>query len=140
MRRKVACFLVTCLAFASVAGAAQLTSQEKAAVTAARKWLRLVDEGRYGESWRESAPFFRSRITQQRWRQASQSVRKPLGALVSRHLKTAVYKTSLPGAPDGQYVVMQFASSFRKKASAVETLTAVLGKRGAWRVVGYFIR
>ena len=69
-----------------------------------------------------------------------ESVRKPLGGLVSRRLKSAQPATSLPGAPDGEYVVMQFESSFAAKKTAVETVTFTRGKDGAWRASGYYIR
>jgi hypothetical protein len=69
-----------------------------------------------------------------------QASRAPLGKLISRNIKSAVYKTSLPGAPDGQYVVIQFESSFEHKKSAIETVTPSLGDDGQWRASGYFIR
>ena len=69
-----------------------------------------------------------------------ESFRKPLGNLVSRKLKSAQPATSLPGAPDGQYVVMQFETSFADKKSAVETVTFALEKDGRWRSTGYFIK
>jgi hypothetical protein len=68
------------------------------------------------------------------------SARKPLGALVSRKLKSAQYATSLPGAPDGQYVVIQYDTVFQNKSAAVETVTPMLDKDGHWRVSGYYIR
>ena len=61
------------------------------------------------------------------------------GALVSRKLKKAEYRTSLPGAPDGQYVVLQYDSSFEHKKAAVETVTPMKDADGVWRVSGYFI-
>ncbi len=48
--------------------------------------------------------------------------------------------TSLPGAPDGEYVVIQIQTSFENKKSAVETITPMLDKDGRWRVSGYQIR
>jgi hypothetical protein len=50
-----------------------------------------------------------------------------------------MYRTSLPGAPDGEYVVMQFNTSYTQKKSAVETVTMVLDKDGKWHVAGFFI-
>jgi len=140
MIRRVACLFVVTVILVPVAALAQNSSKEKAAVASAESWLGLVDKGEYAESWKEAATYFRNRVTEQKWEQAAQSVRKPLGKLISRNLKTAMYKTSLPGAPDGEYVVMQFDSSFANKKSAVETVTTVLDKGGKWRVVGYFIR
>jgi uncharacterized protein DUF4019 len=68
------------------------------------------------------------------------SARKPLGALVSRKLKSAQYANSLPGAPDGKYVVIQYDSVFQNKSPAGEIVTAMLDKDGHWRVSGYYIR
>jgi len=48
--------------------------------------------------------------------------------------------TSMPGAPDGEYVVIQFESSFANKKSAVETVTPMKGEDGVWRVSGYYIK
>lgn len=52
----------------------------------------------------------------------------------------AKYMTSLPGAPDGEYVVIQYKSSFENKKAAVETVTPMRDKYGAWRISGYFIK
>ncbi|HET7216059.1 MAG TPA: DUF4019 domain-containing protein [Terriglobia bacterium] len=141
MIRRVACLFVIALILSSIAAAAaQDASKEKAAVAAAEKWLGMVDKGECAESWKQAATYFRNSVTGQKWEQAAESVRKPLDRLISRRLKTAVYKASLPGAPDGEYVVMQFDSSFANKKLAVETVSTVLDKDGKWRVVGYFIR
>ena len=63
-----------------------------------------------------------------------------LGKVHSRTLKTATYTKSLPGAPDGEYVVIQYESSFEHKQSAIETVTPMLDTDGKWRVSGYFIK
>ena len=65
---------------------------------------------------------------------------EPLGAVKSRSKASATYTKTLPGAPDGEYVVLQFNSSYDKKADAVETVVAKLDTDGQWRVAGYFIR
>jgi len=66
-------------------------------------------------------------------------VRKPLGNVESRVLLSAVEKKSLPGAPDGEYVVIQFKTAFSNKRDSVETVTPM--KSGeAWRVSGYSIK
>jgi hypothetical protein len=69
-----------------------------------------------------------------------QAVRKPLGKLVTRKVKTKTYRTSLPGAPDGEYVVIEFETSFENKKWAVETVTPMMDKDGKWRVSGYYIK
>ena len=107
MIRRIACLFVVTIILVPVAAFAQSPNKEKAAVAAAEKWLGLVDKGEYTESWKEAAAYFRNSVSEQKWEQAAQGVRKPLGELISRKVKTAMYKTSLPGAPDGEYVVMQ---------------------------------
>jgi hypothetical protein len=48
--------------------------------------------------------------------------------------------TTMPGAPDGEYVVIQYQTTFEHKNSAVETVTPMLDNDGQWRVSGYYIR
>lgn len=113
---------------------------EEQAVAAARAWLELVDGGEYDESWQEAADYFRNAVTREQWRQSLEAVRKPLGGLVSRRVKSGQHATSLPGAPDGEYVVIQFSTSFENKGEAIETVTPMRQPDGRWRVSGYYIR
>jgi hypothetical protein len=113
---------------------------EKAAIESANHWLSLVDGGDYAGSWHNSAPQFKGAVSKDRWVKMLQASRAPLGKLISRSIRSASYKTSLPGAPDGQYVVIQYQSSFEHKKSAIESVTPSLGDDGQWRVSGYFIR
>jgi hypothetical protein len=110
-----------------------------AAVAAANQWLGLVDAKQYGKSWQESAPIFQSSVTKAQWEQAANSVRTPLGAMKTRTMSTAEYRTTLPGAPDGEYVVIQFKTSFANKAESIETVTPMKAG-GVWKVSGYFIK
>jgi hypothetical protein len=114
--------------------------KEDSAVAAAAKWLSLVDQGQYAASWKEAAPYFKKAVKQKQWGQSLQAVRKPLGKLISRKVQSTIYTTSLPGAPDGEYVVIQFKTSFENKKSAIETVTPMMDKDGKWRVSGYFIK
>jgi len=113
---------------------------EEAATKVARDWLELVDSGKHSESWEQSAGYFKGAISSENWLQTMAAARVPLGALISREVKSATYMTSVPGAPDGEYVVVQFESSFENKARAIETVTPMLDKDGTWRVSGYFIK
>lgn len=115
-------------------------SNEKAAQAAAEAWLALVDAGNYAQSWTDASTLFRRAIDQAGWEKALTGVRTPLGSVVSRSLKSAKYATSLPGAPDGEYVVIQYDTSFTNKRNAVETVTPMKEPDGSWRVSGYFIR
>ena len=110
------------------------------AESAARAWLALVDAGKYADSWSGAATMFRQKITAAQWEAAVSGVRAPLGALKSRILKSATPRNTLPGVPDGEYVVIQFAASFEHKADALETVTPMKDADGKWRVSGYFIQ
>lgn len=113
---------------------------ERAVTSAAELWLGLIDGGKYSTSWNEASGFFRGAVTEQSWENSLNTYRKPLGGLVSRKTKSSQPMTEMPGAPDGQYVVMRFETSFANKKSAVETVTFVLEKDGQWRSSGYFIK
>jgi len=128
------------LALSVITAIAQDSEKERAAVSAAEKWLSMVDEGKYSESWQEAAEYLRNAINQEQWNQSLRAVRKPLGKVVSRQMKSATYKTSLPGAPDGEYVVIQFDTSFEKKRAAIETVTPMMDQDGKWSVSGYYLK
>jgi hypothetical protein len=66
-------------------------------------------------------------------------VREPLGNLVERAQAQAVYKTTLQGRPDGDYVSVIFDSKFTGK-QVQEVVTTVLDADGKWRVTGYSAR
>ena len=113
---------------------------KEAAVVISTAWLALVDTGKYGESWDQAAQLFKDVMTKDKWQTSLQAVRNPLGEVMSRKLWSMKYTTSLPGVPDGKYVVIQYNTSFQYKKSAVETVTPMLDKDGRWRVSGYFIK
>lgn len=113
---------------------------ERAAAAASDAWLRLIDAGDYATSWTEAADYFKTAITSDAWAAQAAAARAPLGACTSRTVKRTSYHTSLPGAPDGAYVVIQYTSAFENKQSAIETVTPMRGADGTWRVSGYFIQ
>jgi hypothetical protein len=113
---------------------------EEAALKAAEEWLSIVDNGQHAESWQQASEYFKSAMKMEDWERAMRSVRAPFGAVKSRAVKSKQFRTVMPGAPDGQYVVIQFKTSFENKASAVETITPMLEKDGSWRVSGYYIK
>jgi len=129
---------LTCLLLAPLVSLHASDAEEKAE-TAALAWLAIVDSEAWTESWSQASSLFQGAVGQQQWAQQLRSARGPLGKVVSRQLKSAEHVTSLPGAPDGDYVVIQFDTVFEHKASAVEMVTPMLDGE-EWRVSGYFIR
>jgi hypothetical protein len=114
--------------------------EEAVAIKNAESWLALVDRQKYGESWDAAAKLFQDNVARDTWRDALGAARGPLGKPVARKVKSAETRTSLPGAPDGKYVIIQFDTSFEHKKSAVETITPMQEADGSWKVSGYFIK
>jgi hypothetical protein len=144
MKRNLAIVLMVAAGLAAgavlAAGKASEADKKKAAQAAAESWLKLVDEGKYAESWDQAAAFFKKAVTKDQWTQQIKNVREPMGKLASRAFKNATYTTTAPGAPDGQYVIIQFDASLANKKAAVETVTPMLDPDGQWRVSGYYIK
>lgn len=137
IKRLMMTFTIIC----SLVGAiAMAQDKNEAAKKSAESWLAVVDKGDYAASYDEAASIFKLAITKEDWLQKVRAARGPLGKMISRKLKRMQYETTLPGAPDGEYVVIQYDTSFENKRSAVETITPTLDKDGQWRVSGYFIR
>lgn len=57
----------------------------------------------------------------------------------SRKLRSVVKTNTLPGAPAGEYEVIQFQTVFAKRRDAVETVV-VAHEGSGWKVNGYFIK
>jgi hypothetical protein len=127
------------LAMPASCGTAQVEPGQLAQQSA-ETWLALIDSGKYAESWQDAAQLFKSHVTEDQWQSAMTATRLPFGKLKSRKVKTTTLAKSLPGAPDGQYVVIQYDSSFEHKQLAVETVTPMLDKNGQWKVSGYYIK
>ena len=113
---------------------------EKNAVAAADQWLNLIDDGQYAESWELTAELFKRAVEKEAWDKQLNAVREPLGKLISREIIKKQYMTSVPGGPDGEYVVIQYKTDFENKKDAIETVTPMKDKDGEWRVSGYFIK
>ena len=140
MKNRYSFVILWLVAFNLICPIASAGNAETVAVTTAQQWLSLIDTGKYDQSWETAAALFKNAIAKAQWHQTIAAVRQPMGKLISRDLTTATYTTALPGAPDGEYVVIQFRSSFGNKKSAIETITPMKDPDGAWRVSGYFIK
>ena len=136
--RALVCVSIVAAVFSAPAGAAD--KPEDLAQSAAESWLKLTDAGNAGASWDQAAKLFKGAVTKEQWTQALAGVRPPLGKVISRKVTSRRYSEKVPGAPDGEYVAIQYETVFENKASAVETITPMLDPDGIWRVSGYFIR
>ena len=132
--------IIMLAAWLSTAPALAAQSAEDVAQRAAERWLALVDGAQYAASWEQAASIFKNAVTAAQWEQAVTRARQPFGMFKSRKVTSRKASTTLPGAPDGQYVVVVFESVFERKAAAVETAVMMLDTDGVWRVSGAFIR
>jgi hypothetical protein len=123
----------------SLWGSSFVWANDSAGSIAAKEWLKIVDTGEYVESWQKSDAFLKSQLTQTESSAALTGVRTPLGQVRSRSELGAKEYSSLPGVPDGEYLVIQFQTEFQNKTSATETLT-LSKSSGDWLPVGYFIK
>lgn len=134
---------VCCLPFIAAACNEKVSpnkADEEEALKVALRWLDFVDSGAYGDSWSAASFQFKEIAPKGEWERSLNAFRKPLGKLVSRKVASVNYTNKLPGAPDGDYVVIIFHTSYENKKETVETLTPAKDKDGVWRVSGYYIK
>lgn len=110
---------------------------EKAGQTAAHAWLLLLDRKDWGTAWDTSGAVFRQNVPLGTWMDNVPKLRDPFGAFIERKPAEVVYKKTLAGRPDADYVTAIFVTKFDKKPDAVETVTTMREPDGRWRVMGY---
>ena len=139
-RRALLVVLACCLSAIGVGSALAQDPRATAAQKEARSWLELTDRGDALASWRATGKQFQNAISADKWADSLKQVRPPLGAVVERTMLSTQFTTSFAGAPDGDYALLVFRTSFAKKIDSRETVTLEHEADGAWRVIGYFIR
>jgi DNA-binding CsgD family transcriptional regulator len=114
-------------------------ASDPAGLAVARDWIALLDNQRWEDSWRAAAAPFQAQLTAAQWAAAAPVIRQPLGTATTRTVQSTTETNTLPGAPPGQYQVVQFQTAFSASGGKIETV--VLAREGsAWKVAGYFIR
>ena len=127
--------LLGLLPLASVADA----DPEDAARRAALAWLALVDAGDFESSWKSASSLIQDAVSASELEASITAARGLFGRFISREVVSATFARSLPGVPDGEYVVIEYRSVYEKKQEAVETVTPMV-EDGEWKVSGYYIR
>jgi serine/threonine protein kinase len=110
-----------------------------------KSWLAIVDSGKYAESWELAADSFQRTINKEEWVARLEKVRRPLGKVISRKLRSITYSysrkmRSLKDAAVGTRLETKFNTSFDGLLAAVETSTCSKQPDGSWRITGYHIR
>lgn len=138
--KQLAPMLVLAAAFAAPFAHSQQQDAVRNAVDAANRWLVPADAGDGAATWDQAASAFQAAVSKADWSAALRQARQPLGAVTARKMVSSEYKLSLPGAPDGEYVVIQYDTQFEHKTHAVETVVPMRERDGSWKVSGYFVK
>jgi Protein of unknown function (DUF4019) len=113
--------------------------EEQAAERQALGFLGYLDHGRFADSYAYTGMLIRGQLDREAFASQVEKDRAGTGTIQSRELVDASYTTTLAGAPEGQYVVLRYHSSFANRPDTVETLTLAFAK-GYWRVSGWYIK
>jgi hypothetical protein len=105
-------------------------------LTAGRAWLKLLDQGNYGESWETATKFIQYTLTKEEWIQSMDILRKPLGSMIDRTLVDMRVAMNPPNVPEGEYMILVFDTKFSSGTTAKELLT-MQEHQGVWRLYTY---
>jgi len=109
-------------------------SPDAEVVDTAQRWLALLDQSRWDETYQATGASFRKSNTLQMWTTESEKARAQFGKMISR---TFVSQEDIPAPPAG-YQVTKFRTRFANKADALETVS-LTREDGRWRVAGVTI-
>lgn len=135
----VSALLTGALLLPGTLAAQERSAADQAVAVTAQAWLELLDRGEYQETWSQAAALFQGAVTAEQWATASRAARDQVGVLVSRSVRGVAAPAQLPGAPPGEYRVVEFTSVFGGTPQATETV--ILRREGEeWKVVGTWVR
>ncbi|MCG2584285.1 DUF4019 domain-containing protein [Massilia sp. TS11] len=136
-RTLIAAALAAALALPCAAADSDAAAPARAAASA---FLSLLDSAKFGEAWESSAKPVHSAVSRDGFIAGLQQLKAQMPPLKARVPESATPAKNLPGAPEGDYLVLVNRLDFEGGASAREQLTIMKEADGAWRVVGYFVR
>jgi len=120
---------------AGIGGAGSVAVDGPAAAT---EWLALLDAGEYEASWKQAASAFRDAVTPAVWTESVTNARGSLEPFGDRELISSQQLTDPPGAPPGDYVILQYRTDVAGDRTVVETVVP-MREGDAWKVSGYFV-
>lgn len=86
---------------------------------AAREWLATTDKVDAVASYNAAGAKFKEAVSVDRWSEALQKARTPLGALDQRTIFETTFDNKLPdGGPEGEYALVMYRTAFEKKPTA----------------------
>jgi hypothetical protein len=112
-------------------------SERQAVIHSAKRWLRLVDAGKYNESFAAASDLFRENLTAEEWEADQASTRRQLGAVITRDQNIDLQAFA---AKDGKGTIictLWITTTFQKMAAG-ERLRMVK-ESGEWKVAHYTV-
>jgi hypothetical protein len=134
MKRFIQIIIIGCLMLSGVAYSNE--EEAKAGSLVAQQWLEMADSGKYKQCWSSAHPFFQAMNSEDKWVKNMRKTRNKLGVVIERTLSTSKYMTKLPtpGAPEGEYVISTFDTTFKKKGRKLEVVIVAKTDDGLWQV------
>ena len=115
------------------------TEKATQATIVAMEFLHLIDAEKYAESWHVTAALMQEKVSQEEWIERLTRARALTGDLVERTEKSVSYSTTAKDSPEGEYVLLTFATRYRRAEQVAEYVTVMLAD-GRWQVAGYFVQ
>lgn len=110
------------------------------ATQSAERFLQLVDNQAFEQSWQASAKLLQEKVPNEEWIKKLTSLHQWVGKVVERKQVDTRYTTEAKDSPDGEYILINYESNFQKKQSAKEQILVMLEDDHLWRVAGYFVQ
>jgi len=131
--------LLATVAFCPAVISADKSESETEAKKATEEFLSVIDAGRFGESWNMAGTYMQRAISAELWQRKLETMRKPLGELIWRKLKSSKLEKTTLEVPGPEYFKLQFETSFKNREHAIETVSAAKQADGTQKVIGYYI-
>ena len=116
-----------------------ISAPDQAARDTALNWLAIVDTGQYSKAWNAYPPRIKAGRLEENFKGWMRARRFPLGHAKTRQFLKITHTHRLNGAPDGDYQLIAFKTSFERKAVALEEVV-LTSETGHWQVSGYAFR
>ncbi|MFQ5732913.1 MAG: protein kinase [Planctomycetaceae bacterium] len=104
----------------------------------AEAWLKLMDDGKYGDAWEQSAGPNKKGISKADMAKLYTQMAAKLGKVTSRKLFSRDYVTELPGFPKGRYVLIKYLTDFDKQKDLVQSVL-LIPENGSWKVQAHVL-
>jgi D-alanyl-D-alanine-carboxypeptidase/D-alanyl-D-alanine-endopeptidase len=132
--------LACLLSAAPLAFAQPLPADIEAAKLASKEWLELIDVQRYAEAWDSAAGAARATSQKAGFDQSTYTARVALGALKQRTFKSALPIQLPADKARGEYIAVEYASSFEALAATTETVLVAKDQNFAWKAFSYAVK